>query len=144
MHCLVMACRRTRDHDPDADSTPSQVELHGIGDGDQLLLWREPGDGVDVLRVLVRPAGEPVDAGTVSDSDSDDDVPLCSPAKSPRSADDAPDASAMTGLMQPMSGAEQLRPLDSSSDGYFRSQKCGSVVTGSNRGFPAALTQASP
>jgi hypothetical protein len=90
-----------------------QVELHGIANGDQLLLWREAGDGQDVLRMAVRPQGEAIEEVT----ESDDDVPLSRPEKRPRTAE----VQAHTPDTNPSAGAASV---ESSWDGYVR-PKCG-------------------
>ena len=93
-----------------------QVELHGIGDGDRLLLWRGAADDADALRMVVRPAAEPVEHDDV-DTDSDDDVALCRPAKRPRAAVDATvDPHSAESPAAPVDGLQQ--PRTSSWDGY--------------------------
>ncbi len=106
-----------------------QVELHGIGDGDRLLLWRDAADGADALRMVVRPAAEPVDEDQDADTDSNDDVPLCRPDKRPRAAVDAapmPSPSAPASPSAAVDGAPQ--PLISTWDGYIE-PGCGLLVS---------------
>ena len=100
---------------------PMQVELHGIGDGDRLLLWRDAADGGDALRMVVRPAVEPVDndGNAVTDDSDSDDVALCRPAKRARSAGDVRPVLAAPSAESPTVTADGIpQPLTSTWDGY--------------------------
>ena len=139
VHRLLGAARSAEVGSQSSSRLLPQVELHGIGDGDRLLLWREPTDSAATLRMVVCPAAEPVLNNEDSNPDPDvnptpnprpaadgaeDGPPLSWPAKRPRSAAGSL-TSPSTGQTSPAPG----EPADLSWDGYIESP-CGPLLAG--------------